>query len=196
MGARGRKAPGASLPAPGERPDDEPLESPQRPSSVYRRNGFHVDLWTGVPPQSGTYTITATVDGEEYEATAVLEDDGFALPASSDHEVVAVTSTSLTAERTPSPAAVTGLTRLRRVGFRATPLEDTSPIEHMTWLEQLELSVTKVTDVGFLRGFTDLETLRRDVSYDGPDLDDPDVMADIRALLDSGVHVRYEPQRR
>ena len=61
---------------------------------------------------------------------------------------------------------------------------------------QSELSATKVTDVGFLRGFTDLETLRLDVSYDGLDLDDPDVMADIRALLDSGVHVRYEPQRR
>lgn len=97
-------------------------------------------------------------------------------------------------------------------------IEDFGPIVTMTQLVELDIGGTGLSDIGFLEDFVELELLGladNEITGIGPlvanvglgdgddvsiewnllDLDDPEVAADIQALLDRGVELEYESQK-
>ena len=81
-----------------------------------RFQGFWVHPMNYAPAVAGAYSISAMVDGVSYQATAELLDTDFRLPRSSGHDVLDVTSSSVTANWTPSPAAVREVPRIHNAG--------------------------------------------------------------------------------
>lgn len=85
--------------------------------SSERSQGFGLLEFTPVNPLVGTYTLTATVGGNEYQATAVLQDSDYRLPKAHDLKVVSATSQALTADWDSAPGAVVEYPRLFKGGF-------------------------------------------------------------------------------
>ena len=110
------------------------------------------------------------------------------------------------------------LTKLQFLGLEDNDVSDISDLSGLTNLEQLELQDNEVADISALANLTNLSVLflqrnqitdisalvansglgagdEVDVSNNLLDLDDPDVQADIQALVNRGVDLTYATQK-
>lgn len=150
---------GASSPAYGNEPEEEPEESSTCSNSEYS---------TKVSNESWSYGfdmfITLDSDSDRKLKAQVVEDGSIALQGISSLSCLEYLDLSAfwSSEylNITDISALSGLVNLKVLKLKATPISDISPVSNFTKLEQIELIDTDISDLSPLKNLNSLKSLQ------------------------------------